>query len=437
VSTSGTEDSGPSQSHGVPPSCTPSRSIPTRIGLFEAFGVELEYMLVDSETLDVRPAVDALLAGLGGRGTCDHEDGPVTWSNELAAHVIELKTTAPEPNLCRLTDRFEQALQRLQPTLDAAGLILLPTAMHPWMDPAHEGRLWPHEGNEIYQAFDRIFDCRRHGWMNVQSVHLNLPFATDEEFAALHAAVRLVLPLLPALAASSPACDGRISGVLDTRMQAYATHGAPLAHVTGELIPEPVYDEASYRREIFAPLAAEIAPLDPAGILQEEFLNARGAIARFQRGSIELRVMDVQEHPAADVAICTAVAAVVRALVEQRWQGRAAQQAFPTASLAALLQRTIRHADHAEIDDPAYLAHFGVTRRHLRADELWERLLGELRRGDPALDALFGPLEEIFCSGTLARRILAALGQQPTRGDFLGVYRELADCLRGGESFVP
>ena len=33
---------------------------------------------------------------------------------------------------------------------------------------------------------------------------LNLPFSSDEEFGRLHAAIRLLLPLLPALAASSP-----------------------------------------------------------------------------------------------------------------------------------------------------------------------------------------------------------------------------------------
>ena len=30
-----------------------------------------------------------------------------------------------------------------------------------------------------------------------QSTHLNLPFYDDEEFAKLHAAVRMILPILP------------------------------------------------------------------------------------------------------------------------------------------------------------------------------------------------------------------------------------------------
>ena len=55
--------------------------------------------------------------------------------------------------------------------------------MHPWMDP-RAASLWPHEYGEVYAAYDRIFDCRRHGWANLQSVHLNLPFADEREFGA-------------------------------------------------------------------------------------------------------------------------------------------------------------------------------------------------------------------------------------------------------------
>ena len=52
---------------------------------------------------------------------------------------------------------------------------------------------------------------------------MNLPFADDEEFGRLHAAIRIVLPILPALSASSPIADGRPTGMLDTRLDVYRT----------------------------------------------------------------------------------------------------------------------------------------------------------------------------------------------------------------------
>ena len=45
-------------------------------------------------------------------------------------------------------------------------------------------------------AFDRVFGCRQHGFANVQAMQLNLPFRGDLEFGRLHAAIRLLLPIL-------------------------------------------------------------------------------------------------------------------------------------------------------------------------------------------------------------------------------------------------
>src|SRR5690606_30349750 len=126
----------------------------------------------------------------------------------------------------------------------------------------------------------RIFDCRGHGWANLQSVHLNLPFANDDQFGRLHAAIRLLLPLLPALAASSPLIESRRSGLLDTRLDVYRSNAARIPSVSGQVIPEPVYTRSDYDREILQRMYRDVAPFDPDGTLQHEWLNARGAIAR-------------------------------------------------------------------------------------------------------------------------------------------------------------
>ncbi len=409
-----------------------------RLGLFDAYGIELEYMLVDRDTLDVRPVADILLAALaGGTITSDYESGPMTWSNELALHVIELKTTNPAKNIRSLPAKFETAIRNLQPALESLNLRLLPTAMHPWMHPADEAKLWPHEYHEIYQAYDRIFDCRTHGWANVQSVHLNLPFSGDVEFAKLHAAVRLVLPLLPALTASSPIAEGRYTGKLDTRMTYYAEHCRAVPALTGGLIPEPIFDEATYRKQVFERIYADIRPHDPVGSLEGEFLNARGAIARFDRGSIELRVMDVQEYPGADVAICAAVIAVVKALVAESWSSLEQQKQMSTAQLRAILDVVSVKAENAVIEDSAFLTAFGFDRSRCKASELWSRLLDRMRREDTTLDNLYAPLQVISEHGTLATRICDALGDEFSSEDLVNVYDQVADCLDHWEPFQP
>jgi len=412
---------------------------PRRLRLFEAVGVELEYMLVDAATLDVLPRTDEVLKAVAGRWESEVDLGEISWSNELVLHVIELKTTAPAPELAPLPERFQEHVARIGGILAPLGGRLMPTAMHPWMDPARETRLWPHEHSPIYEAFDRIFGCAGHGWSNLQSVHLNLPFAGDEEFGRLHAAIRAVLPLLPALAASSPVVEGRITGVLDSRMEAYRGNAARAPTVGGEVIPEPVYTEADYRRVIFEPMMREIAPHDPQGILHHEFLNSRGAIARFGRGSIEIRVIDSQECPRADLAVAALAVAALKMLAAERWAPLAELQALPVAPLAGLLRRCIRDGQRAEVGAPDLLRVLGLPGGPVPAARVW-RHLAETAAADGLLDAgtWDEPLAVLLDQGPLARRILAALGPDPDRRDLDRVYRRLCDCLAAGETFrVP
>ena len=76
------------------------------LGLFEGFGIELEYVIVDSETLDVRPVADRVIEAEHGSVKSEIERGPMAWSNELARHVIEIKTNGPAPRLSGLAEGF-------------------------------------------------------------------------------------------------------------------------------------------------------------------------------------------------------------------------------------------------------------------------------------------------------------------------------------------
>ncbi|MBC7792496.1 MAG: glutamate--cysteine ligase, partial [Clostridia bacterium] len=271
--------------------------------LFEGFGVELEYMVVSAQGLDVHPVVDELFKQYAGTYVSDIERGALVWSNELVTHVVELKTNGPAQKLDDLAAAFQRDIEEIGRTLAGMGARLLPGGAHPWMDPLKETKLWQHDNDVTYAAFDRIFGCKGHGWSNLQSAHLNLPFAGDDEFGRLHAAIRLVLPLLSALSASSPFLDGRRGPALDQRLAVYRTNSKRIPSVCGRVVPEPVYTRADYEERLLSRIYADIAPLDQDGILQDEFLNARGAIARFGRGSIEIRVLDTQECPKADMAI--------------------------------------------------------------------------------------------------------------------------------------
>ncbi|MCL4686238.1 glutamate--cysteine ligase [Myxococcota bacterium] len=406
------------------------------LGLFAGYGIEIEHMIVDAETLDVRPLADRVLMGATGTIREEIERGAVAWSNELSLHVLEMKTNGPAASLADLPGRFAASVCELNALLAPHGARLLPTGMHPWMDPGRELRLWPHGSNTVYAAFDRIFGCRGHGFANLQSTHLNLPFAGDEEFARLHAAVRLVLPLLPALAASSPIADGRPSGLLDTRLAVYRTNCARVPSVTGDVIPETVTSRADYETRILGRIYEDLAPLDPEGTLRHEWVNARGAIARFDRSALEIRLIDAQECPRADLAIAAASVAIVRTLTEELDADLARQQAIGTRSLVAILAATQREGDRAWIEDTRYLAVLGHPARPVSASGLWEHVLGRLgAAAQRDLAAYTEVLALVLREGPLARRILASLRGDFSRDRLRAVYCRLADCLADGTLF--
>jgi gamma-glutamyl:cysteine ligase YbdK (ATP-grasp superfamily) len=399
--------------------------------LFAGFGVELEYMIVDTRSLDVRPITDRLLYQVAGEYLSEIEMGRIAWSNELALHVVELKTNGPAPGLESLDAEFQSHVQRINELLGPMDARLMPTAMHPWMNPDAEMKLWPHEYNPIYEAYNRIFDCRGHGWANLQSVHLNLPFYDDAEFGRLHAAVRLLLPILPAIAASSPIVESRLTGIADNRMEVYRNNSKRIASIAADIVPEPVFTQSDYETQIFQRMYDEIAPLDPDGALQHEWLNSRGAIARFDRNTIEIRIIDVQECPAVDLAICEVVANVLQAMTDERWTSIDEQQSFGVQPLLKLFVDAVRNAEQTTVEDPVYLAQFGISAGKMTTHELWEHLVSQTT--DLSANGR-DRLNTILRKGPLSRRIERALDGDMSR--LSTVYSNLCDCLAEGRMFT-
>jgi gamma-glutamyl:cysteine ligase YbdK (ATP-grasp superfamily) len=404
----------------------------SKLSLFDAVGVELEYMIVDSKRFNIRAIADRLLVDRDGDPVSDLEFGPIAWSNELVNHVVELKTSGPAKSLAGLDELFHQNVIAANKRLSAFGARLMPTAMHPWMNPDREKQLWLGDSTEIYQLFDQIFDCSGHGWSNLQSIHINLPFSGDQEFGKLHAAIRLLLPILPGLAASSPIHDGKRSQYADARLQFYIHHCDAIPAVAGLVIPEPVFSKQAYSEQIFAPMYREIAPQDPDEILQQEFLNARGAIARFERGSIEIRLLDVQECPKADLAIVALVVESLRYLVAETTSTYEQQQAFEAQSLRTILDRTIASGGAAEIYDSAYLTALlgGHVASPMTAADLWQEIYNRVGKSKNALDeGSKTAIETLLGLGTLSERIVKACENDYSPNKLKLVYARLCDCL--------
>jgi len=395
--------------------------------LFEVYGIELEYMLVQRSNLKITPIVDKLMQLKSGAITSDISNGKIEWSNELVAHVVELKTNGPTKNLEDLDLLFHQNIKEINKLLISEEAKLLPTAAHPLMDPETEMKLWEHNYSEIYALYNKIFDCRGHGWANVQSMHLNLPFNGDEEFEKLHAAIRILLPIIPALSASSPIFDGKSTGFMDSRMNVYKTNQKEIPEMTGKVIPEQVFDKESYIREIFDPINKAIAPFDTNKILDKHFLNSRGAIARFDRNAIEIRVIDIQECPKADLAIAILIIETLKILVSEELVSIDDQKKWHEVDLFSIFNDVIEDAENTQITDLKYLNLFDV-KEECTANELWEIIYHKLKDGISIKHRK--SIEFLLDKGSLSSRILKAISKDNSEKNIKVIYSELAECLQ-------
>ena len=401
--------------------------------LFEVYGIELEYMLIHNSTFKIAPIVDALLTLKNGKLTSDISNGKIAWSNELVAHVIELKTNGPTNNLNSLSDEFHKNVLEINTLLKQMDAQLLPTASHPLMNPLTDTELWKHSYSEVYELYNRIFNCKGHGWSNVQSTHINLPFFDDDEFEKLHAAIRVILPLIPGLCASSPILEGENTGFKDTRLEYYKVNQKEVPEMTGLVIPEKVFSKEAYYTTIFDPIKKAIKPFDTKNILDHHFLNSRGAIARFDRNAIEIRLVDIQEAPKADIAICVLIIEVLKLLVNNKLASLTDQKKWKKEPLFAILNDAIKYAEEAKITNIEYLHLFGLS-EVTTVKNTWKHLYSLVK---PNIDkSHYEAIEIIVEQGTLATRILKALDNDLSGANIKKVYTQLANCLSENKLFT-
>lgn len=403
--------------------------------LFEGYGVEIEYMIVDRTSLQIKPLVPKLLKRAAGE-IADHISGVTSWSNEIVAHVLEIKNTAPHFDITDLTSIFAEQIKTINQQLAVDQAMLLPSGSHPFMDPNTQSHIWSHapEWSPVYEAYHRIFGIHAHGFANVQSVHLNLPFANDEEFEKLHAAIRIILPILPALAASSPILNSQRTSYLDSRLiEIINSHQAiPLA--CGDFIPESISSADEYYQRILQPLYEQIASQDPDGLLQFEWLNNRAARPMFDRMAIEIRILDPQECPAADIAICEFISAILKTLISMPLS---TQISYPTASLTPILWQATQSGLDTPLDTD-YLRLLGINSTSTQTirqalQTLHDRLISE----HTLSSASSHYLQNILDHGNLAQRILAAIDSSSSPTIFNDTYHHLGQCLATDSFFNP
>jgi hypothetical protein len=156
--------------------------------------------------------------------------------------------------------------------------------------------------------------------------------------------------------------------------------------------------------------------------------------------------MDVQESPAADLALAALTVGALRLLTEEVLSPFSHQASLGVPELAPVFLGCIREGERTVVEGGAFLSALGVRASRTSVEELWWHLLEEVEGAGLIAQAGQGErLRDILRRGPLARQILRALdlpedgspdrGPPPSREALEEVYRALAVCLAKGEIF--
>jgi hypothetical protein len=269
-------------------------------------GTEHEYSINDSGFKPLTIS-DRIIERVGGTLSDEVKFGGIKVSKELQKHAIELIPSRPG-SLGFLEKNLYRGLINLYKALNYE-YKFLGLGMHPMLT-LDMTSYWDHDEQEYYRAYDRLFNIRQHGWLNIQALQINIPYEDPKKMVVMFNRIRSLIPYLVAVSASSPFVEGRMTSIMDNRLVYYRRNQVQIPSICNEILPERLstLDEyASINRCIYSELRRR-----DADILCKEWVNSRGVIVRFSRKCLEVKAIDEQECLRSDMAISAFLLSMLR-----------------------------------------------------------------------------------------------------------------------------
>jgi len=393
-------------------------------GTLEVLGPEHEFAVVDDE-LAALPIVDEVIKRFHGRVVNFVELPKFTFGKELQLHVMEFKPNSPFVSPVEFEETMQEAVLTVHGFLEREfHARLLGTGMHPLLK-LNETGVWPHRHRQIYEAYSKVFNLKRHGWLNIQSFHLNLPFSDETSAMVLNNTLANLCPYLCAISASSPIYEGKPGKAVDNRLRFYGENQKEIPSVTGDIIPEYASSFAQYRRDVIGRYSSDLAGTGADRLLlNKEWVNSRGVIFRFDRKAIEIRIMDEQECIKSDVALSCFTRASLRGLM------RLDPEFLPHDVLVQDLKAIVTNGMDAEVHHPhgktaRTVCKYYCNLAEANASEEEKKYLPIIRRRIEC-----GNLSEI-----LLRRVMKKCQRTSFREAIVDVYSELTENLAKNQPY--
>jgi carboxylate-amine ligase len=387
-------------------------------GTLEVLGPEHEFAVVNDELMAL-PIVDEVIKCFHGRVVNFVEEPRFTFGKELQLHVMEFKPNHPFESPVEFEETMQEAVLTVQDFLHRRfHARLLGTGMHPLLKLDETG-VWLHRHRQIYEAYGRVFNLKRHGWLNIQSFHLNLPYSDEASAMILNNTLANLCPFVCAVSASSPIYEGRLGGAVDNRLRFYWKNQKEIPSVTGDVVPEYASSFGQYKKDVIGGYSNDLARAGADKILlNKEWVNSRGVIFRFDRKASEIRIMDEQECVKSDVALSCFVRASLRGLITRE------PEFLPHAVLVQDLKAVMTNGLDARVQHPRGRTarrvceyYYDVAQANASEDE--KKYLSIVRRR----------IESGSLSDILRERVMKRSQRTSLREAIVHVYSELAGSL--------
>ncbi|MFA6332208.1 MAG: glutamate-cysteine ligase family protein [Methanoregula sp.] len=364
-------------------------------------GTEHEYSINDRE-FHALPVSDEILREICGRFESEILFGDVLLGKELQKTVLEMVPRSPSADLAPLEAQLTKGMAKFNHVFSGR-YQLLGLGMHP-LARIDEIPVWDHDEGEYYAVYDRLFNIRQHGWLNIQALQVNLSYQNSRELVSMYNKLRTLLPCLIAVTASSPAVEGKLTGTCDNRLVYYRENQKEIPQICDRIIPGKIRSVADYRarhEQIFGELRSR-----GADILCEEWVDSGGVIIRFSRNCLEIKALDEQESIRSDMAVC----AFVRSLLRCRTLPVPGDQ----EALVALAEDAIQHGTSGIKEELGQLY-----------DAAWQKATADERRYLPVIKERIG-------RGSLAE----LMSERISNGEELTpILSDMAECLRTNRSY--
>lgn len=390
-------------------------------------GVSIEYMIVDRSTLEPIPLIKELLNSLDEADQKVSAGKCLKWREGYQPHIFRICSAFPQINLNTLEHAIADEIRIVNRILAEFGAMLAPGGMHPLMDPFKVK--FNQTSNAKSTLYDQLFDTRGHSWINLNRTYVEFPYLSEEMLQRLQAAFRIILPIIPALSASSPVVEGNVSGRLDNGLRYARSKFQRYPSIAGQIIPEPYFSEKKYRDTVLSKIKSQLAPFDPQGLISPEEINFRGVIPDFHNNRIVLQILEPQECVAAEMAVVRLVYEAIRFLIEEKTISYEEQTEARMEILSGILEDVAESGRRAEVFSSEYLGYFGLD-EVCTVGKIWQHLFNKLSNDPLRPLAMYEhELSVILEQGPLAERILTVVGEKPGTEELLFMWRRISDCL--------